>query len=186
MAIAIAEGIPFQSDTTTECGCIGFKKAGKALVPCGKVTAPGSARCPRCEVLAADEAAAPARRAEKRDAQRKAREEELAFLASSPLAAVNPKFAPTASERRLSRRPHAVRSLMTVAADEHRATAKREARTRSFENFEKAVPVEYRKSDFIQFLLFALANLACPNHSEVIRCLDFRARNLGFGLSLRP
>lgn len=126
MAIAIAAGLPFQADASTASGCIGVKKAGNALVPCGKVTAPGSARCPRCEVLAADEAAAPARRAEKARRAAEAREEELAFLASSPLAAVNPavKFAPAASERRLSRRPPAVRSLRAIADAEHNAPAK--------------------------------------------------------------
>ncbi len=55
MAITIAAGIPFPAQATTASGCIGFKKAGKVLVPCGKVTAQGcSPRCPRCEVLAAE------------------------------------------------------------------------------------------------------------------------------------
>lgn len=133
MAITIAAGIPFPAEATTASGCIGFKKAGKVLVPCGKVTAPGSARCPRCEVLAADEAAAPARRAEKARRAAEARQEELAFLASSPLAAVNPemKFAPAASERRLSRRSRAVRPLRTVADAEHKPTSEKPPRKRA-------------------------------------------------------
>jgi hypothetical protein len=126
MAIAIEVGIPFQTDATTASGCIGVKKTGKALVPCGKVPAPGSSRCPHCEAIAAYEAAAPARRAEKARRAAQAREEELAFLASSPLAAVNPevKFSPAASGRRSTRRPHAVRSVRAIADVERKSMAK--------------------------------------------------------------
>ena len=44
MAITIAAGIPFPAEATTASGCIGFKKAGKVLVPCGKVTRRVAAR----------------------------------------------------------------------------------------------------------------------------------------------
>jgi hypothetical protein len=133
MAIAIGADIPFPADATTAIGCIGIKKAGVPLVACGKVPAPGSVRCPRCEVIAAYEANAPVRRAVKARRAAQAREEELAFLASSPLAAVNPevKFSPAASERRSSRRPHAVRSLRAIADAEQKAKPAKPPRKRA-------------------------------------------------------
>ena len=74
-------------------GCVGVKTP-YGFKPCGKVPAPGSALCPKCQLLTEYHADAPKRTAEKTRrtlADNKAKE---AALASSPLRAVNPKFGP--------------------------------------------------------------------------------------------
>jgi hypothetical protein len=125
MAITITAGLLVGSESS---GCVGFMEHGKTLIPCGKIPSPTSARCPRCEVLAAYEAEAPARRAEKARRTVETWRANLAFLASSPLAAVNPDFdLATSSERRLSRRPHAI-SRRTITAGERKEMAAKPAR----------------------------------------------------------
>jgi hypothetical protein len=88
----IAVALPEFQSTSTSTGCVGVRTPSGVHRPCGKIPAPGSTLCPKCQLLTDDLAGERARRAEKASRTRAFREAREEALSNSPLKAFNPEF----------------------------------------------------------------------------------------------